>query len=134
MVPRWVSVPGSGSVVNESAKPASGSCATAGAPTVARLRAERAIVRAIRRHRTMLAPEAAAIAEPSPALCAVPGRAPVSQTLPVRIVNFVSDRIDLTVAAVSALVIAVTLILVLLLNLLGTLRDVGKCGKLVAWT
>lgn len=51
---------------------------------------------------------------------------PAHQTLPVRIFNYVSDRIDPTVAAVSALVIAFTLALVLLLNLLGALKDVGK--------
>jgi putative spermidine/putrescine transport system permease protein len=51
---------------------------------------------------------------------------PAHQTLPVRIFNYVSDRIDPTVAAVSALVIAFTLALVLLLNLLGALRDLGK--------
>jgi putative spermidine/putrescine transport system permease protein len=51
---------------------------------------------------------------------------PAHQTLPVRIFNYVNDGIDPTVAAVSALVIAFTLVLVLLLNLLGALRDVGK--------
>jgi putative spermidine/putrescine transport system permease protein len=46
---------------------------------------------------------------------------PAHQTLPVRIFNYVSDRIDPTVAAVSALIVGFTLILVLLLNLLGAL-------------
>lgn len=46
---------------------------------------------------------------------------PAHQTLPVRIFNYVSDRIDPTVAAVSALIVGFTLILVVLLNLLGAL-------------
>ena len=51
---------------------------------------------------------------------------PAQQTLPVRIFNYVSDRIDPTVAAVSALIIALTLALVFVLNLVGGLRQVAK--------
>jgi putative spermidine/putrescine transport system permease protein len=40
----------------------------------------------------------------------------------VRIYNYMSDRIDPTVAAVSALVIFVSLAVLVLLNLLGGLR------------
>jgi putative spermidine/putrescine transport system permease protein len=47
---------------------------------------------------------------------------PGLQTLPVRIYNYMSDRIDPTVAAVSALVVMVSLALVAVLNLLGGLR------------
>jgi len=47
---------------------------------------------------------------------------PSLQTLPVRIYNYMSDRIDPTVAAVSALVVMVSLVLVAVLNLLGGLR------------
>jgi putative spermidine/putrescine transport system permease protein len=47
---------------------------------------------------------------------------PGLQTLPVRIYNYMSDRIDPTVAAVSAMVVIVSLALVLILNLLGGLR------------
>ncbi len=47
---------------------------------------------------------------------------PGLQTLPVRIYTYMSDRIDPTVAAVSALVVLVSLALVALLNLLGGLR------------
>jgi putative spermidine/putrescine transport system permease protein len=51
---------------------------------------------------------------------------PQHQTLPVRIFNYVSDRIDPTVAAVSALIVAFTLVVVLILNLLGALKEIGK--------
>jgi putative spermidine/putrescine transport system permease protein len=44
---------------------------------------------------------------------------PALQTLPVRIYNYMSDRIDPTVAAVSSLVVLISLALVLVLNLLG---------------
>jgi putative spermidine/putrescine transport system permease protein len=47
---------------------------------------------------------------------------PGLQTLPVRIYNYMSDRIDPTVAAVSSLVVFVSLAAVLVLNLLGALR------------
>jgi putative spermidine/putrescine transport system permease protein len=47
---------------------------------------------------------------------------PGLQTLPVRIYNYMSDRIDPTVAAVSALVVMVSLALLIILNLLGGLR------------
>jgi putative spermidine/putrescine transport system permease protein len=47
---------------------------------------------------------------------------PGLQTLPVRIYSYMSDRIDPTVAAVSALVVMVSLVLVAVLNLLGGLR------------
>lgn len=50
---------------------------------------------------------------------------PNLQTLPVRIYNYMSDRIDPTVAAVSALVVLVSLAFVLALNLLGGLRRIA---------
>lgn len=51
---------------------------------------------------------------------------PAHQTLPVRIFNYVSDRIDPTMAAVSALVVLVSVALVLILNRLGALAAVRK--------
>lgn len=47
---------------------------------------------------------------------------PSLQTLPVRIYNYMSDRIDPTVAAVSAMVVVLSLSLVLILNAVGGLR------------
>jgi putative spermidine/putrescine transport system permease protein len=47
---------------------------------------------------------------------------PGLQTLPVRIYNYMADRIDPTVAAVSALVVLISLAVLLVLNLLGGLR------------
>jgi putative spermidine/putrescine transport system permease protein len=47
---------------------------------------------------------------------------PALQTLPVRIYNYMSDRIDPTVAAVSSLVVLISLALVFVLNLLGGFR------------
>ncbi|HYC14189.1 MAG TPA: ABC transporter permease subunit [Stellaceae bacterium] len=47
---------------------------------------------------------------------------PGLQTLPVRIYTYMSDRIDPTVAAVSALVVLVSIVVLVLLNLLGGLR------------
>jgi putative spermidine/putrescine transport system permease protein len=47
---------------------------------------------------------------------------PGLQTLPVRIYSYMSDRIDPTVAAVSAPVVMISLALVAVLNLLGGLR------------
>jgi putative spermidine/putrescine transport system permease protein len=47
---------------------------------------------------------------------------PALQTLPVRIYSYMSDRIDPTVAAVSSLVILISVLLVLILNLLGGLQ------------
>ena len=51
---------------------------------------------------------------------------PAHQTLPVRIFNYVSDRIDPTMAAVSALIVLVSVALVLVLNRLGALGTVRK--------
>lgn len=51
---------------------------------------------------------------------------PSLQTLPVRIYNYMSDRIDPTVAAVSALVVFISLALVLTLNMLGAFRRTGS--------
>lgn len=44
---------------------------------------------------------------------------PALQTLPVRIYSYMSDRIDPTVAAVSSLVILVSVLLIMAVNLLG---------------
>ena len=49
---------------------------------------------------------------------------PSLQTLPVRIYNYMSDRIDPTVGAVSALVVFISLALVLALNLMGGFRRI----------
>jgi putative spermidine/putrescine transport system permease protein len=47
---------------------------------------------------------------------------PGLQTLPVRIYGYMSDRIDPTVAAVSALVVLISLAILVAVNLLGGLR------------
>jgi putative spermidine/putrescine transport system permease protein len=51
---------------------------------------------------------------------------PAYQTLPVRIYNYLTDRIDPTVAAVSSLVIVVSLLPVLILNYLGAFKRLPK--------
>lgn len=51
---------------------------------------------------------------------------PAYQTLPVRIYNYLTDQIDPTVAAVSAMIIGVSLVLVFLLDRVGGLIDVKK--------
>ncbi len=51
---------------------------------------------------------------------------PAHQTLPVRIFNYVSDRIDPTMAAVSALVVIMTVLIALVLNRLGALGALRK--------
>ena len=51
---------------------------------------------------------------------------PALQTLPVRIYNYLTDRVDPTVAAVSTLVVLVSLAVVLLVNLLGGLKRLPK--------
>ena len=51
---------------------------------------------------------------------------PGLQTLPVRIYNYMADRIDPTVAAVSALVVMISLALILVVNLLGGVRRLGS--------
>ncbi|MCC7274449.1 MAG: ABC transporter permease [Alphaproteobacteria bacterium] len=51
---------------------------------------------------------------------------PAHQTLPVRIFNYVSDRIDPTMAAVSSLIVLVSVALVLVLNRLGALGNLRK--------
>jgi putative spermidine/putrescine transport system permease protein len=53
---------------------------------------------------------------------------PGLQTLPVRIYTYMSDRIDPTVAAVSALVVLVSLAVVVFLNLLGGFRRLNSQG------
>jgi putative spermidine/putrescine transport system permease protein len=51
---------------------------------------------------------------------------PAYQTLPIRIYNYLADRIDPTVAAVSAMVIVVSLVPVLLLNQLGAFKRLPR--------
>lgn len=51
---------------------------------------------------------------------------PAWQTLPIRIYNYLSDRIDPTVAAVSAMVIVVSLLPVPILNRLGAFRRLPR--------
>jgi putative spermidine/putrescine transport system permease protein len=50
---------------------------------------------------------------------------PSLQTLPIRIYSYMSDRIDPAVAAVSSLVVVVSLVIVLLFSLAGGLRRLG---------
>jgi putative spermidine/putrescine transport system permease protein len=51
---------------------------------------------------------------------------PAYQTLPIRIYNYLADRIDPTVAAVSSMVIAVSVVPILILNHLGAFRRLPK--------
>ncbi|MGE0716491.1 MAG: ABC transporter permease, partial [Alphaproteobacteria bacterium] len=51
---------------------------------------------------------------------------PAYPTLPVRIYNYLSDQVDPTVAAISAMLILLSLALVLLLDRLGGLRTLAK--------
>ena len=51
---------------------------------------------------------------------------PAYQTLPIRIYNYLTDQIDPTVAAVSAMLIGLSLVLVFLLDRVGGLTDVKK--------
>jgi putative spermidine/putrescine transport system permease protein len=51
---------------------------------------------------------------------------PAYQTLPIRIYNYLTDQIDPTVAAISAMLIALSLLLVFALDRLGGLRTIGK--------
>jgi putative spermidine/putrescine transport system permease protein len=51
---------------------------------------------------------------------------PAYQTLPVRIYNYLTDQVDPTVAAVSAMLIALSLVLILALDRLGGLTNVKK--------
>jgi putative spermidine/putrescine transport system permease protein len=51
---------------------------------------------------------------------------PAYQTLPIRIYNYLADRIDPTVAAVSSMVIGVSVLPVLILNQLGAFRRLPK--------
>jgi putative spermidine/putrescine transport system permease protein len=47
---------------------------------------------------------------------------PSQQTLPVRIYNYLTDQVDPTVAAISSMIIFLTLALMLILDRLGGLR------------
>lgn len=51
---------------------------------------------------------------------------PNYQTLPLRIYNYMSDQLDPTVAAISSMLIALSLVLALLLARLGNFRDYLK--------
>jgi putative spermidine/putrescine transport system permease protein len=51
---------------------------------------------------------------------------PAYQTLPIRIYNYLTDQIDPTVAAISAMLIALSLLLVFALDRLGGLRTISK--------
>jgi putative spermidine/putrescine transport system permease protein len=51
---------------------------------------------------------------------------PRYQTLPVRIYNYLADQVDPTVAAVSTMLIAVSLVLALILARLGGLKGIRK--------
>ena len=47
---------------------------------------------------------------------------PAYQTLPVRLYNYLTDQVDPTIAAISSMLIAMSLVLILALNRLGGLR------------
>lgn len=51
---------------------------------------------------------------------------PAYQTLPLRIYNYLSDQVDPTVAAVSSLLILMSLVLILILDRVGGLKAVSK--------
>lgn len=51
---------------------------------------------------------------------------PAYQTLPIRIYNYLSDQVDPTVAAVSSLLILMSLALILILDRIGGLKAVSK--------
>jgi putative spermidine/putrescine transport system permease protein len=51
---------------------------------------------------------------------------PAYQTLPIRIYNYLTDQIDPTVAAISAMLIGLSLVLILILDRIGGLRPMGK--------
>lgn len=51
---------------------------------------------------------------------------PAYQTLPVRIYNYLTDQIDPTVAAISAMLIGLSLVLIFLLDRVGGLRTINK--------
>jgi putative spermidine/putrescine transport system permease protein len=51
---------------------------------------------------------------------------PAYQTLPIRIYNYLTDQIDPTVAAISAMLIGLSLLLVFILDRLGGLRTISK--------
>ncbi|MCC6470420.1 MAG: ABC transporter permease [Alphaproteobacteria bacterium] len=51
---------------------------------------------------------------------------PAYQTLPIRIYNYLTDQIDPTVAAISAMLIVLSLALIVILDRIGGLRPMGK--------
>lgn len=51
---------------------------------------------------------------------------PSYQTLPLRIYNYLSDQVDPTVAAVSSLLILMSLVLILILERIGGLKSFVK--------
>ena len=51
---------------------------------------------------------------------------PAYQTLPIRVYNYLTDQIDPTVAAISAMLIGLSLLLVFILERLGGLRTISK--------
>ena len=51
---------------------------------------------------------------------------PAYQTLPLRIYNYLSDQVDPTVAAVSSLLILLSLVLILILDRVGGLKTMSK--------
>jgi len=51
---------------------------------------------------------------------------PAYQTLPIRIYNYLTDQIDPTVAAISAMLIGLSLVLILILDRVGGLRPTAK--------
>jgi putative spermidine/putrescine transport system permease protein len=51
---------------------------------------------------------------------------PAYQTLPIRIYNYLTDQIDPTVAAISAMLIGLSLLLVFILDRVGGLRTINK--------
>jgi putative spermidine/putrescine transport system permease protein len=51
---------------------------------------------------------------------------PAYQTLPVRIYNYLADQVDPTVAAISTLLIILSLVLALALARLGNFKEISK--------
>ena len=51
---------------------------------------------------------------------------PAYQTLPIRIYNYLTDQVDPTVAAISTLLIAMSAVLILLLDRIVGLENLGR--------
>jgi putative spermidine/putrescine transport system permease protein len=54
---------------------------------------------------------------------------PAYQTLPIRIYNYLSDQVDPTVAAISTLLIALSIALIMVMDRIVGLRDLGRLDR-----